>query len=125
MRDQYGTVGGKPRHADKVADRIVAQILANEPLYSQAARHHEHRITVGRRMRRKFTGDNAAGAGTIVDNDSLSESFAEFLPDHARNCVVTTARRKADDEAEGFTGYSRKSARVWPNAGWHAAIAIV
>ena len=45
-------------------------------------------------------GDVAAGAATVLDHDVLMQALAQALPDHARQRVGDTARRKGNDEGD-------------------------
>jgi hypothetical protein len=44
----------------------------------------KERVAVGRRAGDDLTGEDAGGAGAVVDDDLLLEALAELLADEAR-----------------------------------------
>jgi hypothetical protein len=63
---------------DQVLQRIVTEILVELRKNDYGRRAHvQQRIAVGRRMCHGFGGNDAAGAGTVVDHDLPPQRVAQ------------------------------------------------
>ena len=60
--------------------------------------YDRQRVPVGRRVRRDFRADDAAGAAAVVDDDLLAQVLAQVRGDHAPDHVVAAAGRERNDE---------------------------
>ena len=60
----------------------------------------QQRVTVGGRPHDGLGGDVAGGAGPILDDDRLTETLLQPLPDHAGEKVRRATGRKADENAD-------------------------
>ena len=63
-------------------------------------RAEEQRVTVGRRLGDDLGADGAAGTRTVIDDQLLAESLAEFLAENARQRLGAAAGREGHDKAQ-------------------------
>jgi hypothetical protein len=61
---------------------------------------HQQREAVGRRLRDGCGSDHAAGAGTVLDDNGLSERRLHRLGEEPRHDVHPAARGIADEDAD-------------------------
>src|SRR5258708_2486141 len=61
-------------------------------------------MSVGRALRHGVDAYVAAGAGAVLDHDLLPEPLGQPRRDGARHQVGAAARRKGNDETDGFCG---------------------
>ncbi len=101
IHDQHARHDCHERYRREALHRIVGQVPVDRRIHRERAEvsHHEG-VAVGRRARRGFGADRAAGAGPVVDHDRLGEAFGELLPEGAREEVGRAARWKRHDQAD-------------------------
>jgi hypothetical protein len=58
-----------------IADEIEVEIVVDRRIDRVRCSHEEKGVSVGRCTHDDFSADIAAGAGSIVDNKRLAESF--------------------------------------------------
>src|SRR5688572_6468194 len=63
----------------------------------------KQRVAVSSGFRGEVGADRAAGAGPIVDDESLSERLLQLLSHHARETVRAAAGGEGYDDANRFT----------------------
>ena len=89
------------RDRDQVLDRIVRKVgikCRGDARRRQRGQHE--RIAVRRLLRNVVGADRAAGAGTVLDDDSLTEQFAHFGGEQAHGDVRAATGSKRDDDAD-------------------------
>src|SRR5260370_9155573 len=79
-----GDEDGERRRRDladrrEILRRVVGQALIDELIERMAARDQDQRVTIGWRLRERLGSDDAAGAGTVVDDGLLAPSFCQRL----------------------------------------------
>ena len=64
----------------------------------------DQRVAVGRRLRQRFRGDDAAGAGAVLDHDRLAPALRQFVAERARHDVDRAAGRIWHQDADRARG---------------------
>ena len=101
IHDQQHLAAGEERHRHEIGERIVGELLVGVRRDRDPGRGaDEHRVAVGRRLRRRFRADDAARARAVVDHQRLSERLAHFRRDEPRQYVGCRARRLRQDDAD-------------------------
>ena len=75
------------------------------------AREHEQCVAVRLRRGHGVGGDDAAGAGTVLDHDLLAGALGELLADQADGDVGEPAGAERHDDADRAAGVGRLRAR--------------
>ena len=98
--DDIGQTRGARDRRD-VANEIVVERRPVQCRVDDVRRaDRQQRIAVGGRTHDGLGGDIARGAGPILDDDRLTETLLQPLPDHAGEKVRRAAGRKADQNAD-------------------------
>ena len=92
------------RHPPEIAKRIDRRVRAQALDRSQARCGQQQRVAVGRLLRDILPCDQAAGAGPVVDDHLLADGLADRRRDQARDQIVRTAGRRADDQPHRLCG---------------------
>src|SRR5690349_7679981 len=104
MHDQDARCRADLRDGRDVAARIVRQALVEPRSGRDRDVVEEKRIAVARRLRDDVRAERTTGARAVVDDERLAKLLPELLPENARNEIARAARRKRDDDANGFGG---------------------
>ncbi|MDT4855870.1 hypothetical protein FQZ97_902410 [compost metagenome] len=101
--DDGGLVGDL-RDGREVLHRVVGQLLVEHAVVrKRAQRRHEHGLPVRLGAGHVVGGQDAAGAGLVLDDD-VQPLLAEFLGQDAAVLVGAAAGRKGHDEAGHLLG---------------------
>ena len=100
MHDKQFRHRDRHRHRREVAIEIVRQLVVKIRIEREHRAAREIKgVAVGRRLRDVLGSEDAAGAGTVVDDDLLAGHLRQLLGNRAAENIRRTAGRKADDEA--------------------------
>jgi hypothetical protein len=80
----------------EILDRVIADIAEQARIRDVSRRDRNQRMTVRRCASGKLTRDVAPGAGTVVDDERLSQRIGKLLRDQPRNGIGSSAGRQPD-----------------------------
>ncbi len=107
MNHQHVVAALNGRDGRKILDAVIRQIAHEERVHHvRRPAEQDQCVAIGRRLGEHVRSDRAVGAGTVVDDDLLTEALGEFGRQHARDRIDTAAGRKGDDEPQRFRGIS-------------------
>jgi len=95
------TIGARRDGTDR---REVLRLVAGVGRQREPGREHHQRIAVRRRLRGSARADHGARAGTVFDDDLLTERDGKFRRHHARDGVDTAAGRIRNDQGDRTRG---------------------
>jgi hypothetical protein len=97
---------GRPHHhreRRKVGHGVIRQLLEQRHVHGQrGVAADEHGVAVGRRREHGLDGNEAVGAGLVLDHHGLAGELGELAAEVARRGVGAAARRKGHDELDGL-----------------------
>ena len=103
LRPHHQVAAAGTEHADhgKIFRRVIAEI-ANQTDIRRMRRggDQQHRVAVGLGGLHRHRADDAVGARTVVDDDSLFGLFLDLLADQARRDVTRAARPERHDDLD-------------------------
>ncbi|MBI2297250.1 MAG: hypothetical protein HYU76_14725 [Betaproteobacteria bacterium] len=112
-RQHYQRHDVHPRDGRVVLHRVVREVRDDHGIdRERAARAHQQRVAVGRRLRHQVGADVAAASPPVVHHDGLPEDFAQRGPDDAGGDVHVAARRIRHDQADGAGGVLLRGGRA-------------
>src|SRR5262249_33712566 len=82
-----------------VADEIEIELVVERRVDRVESTDQEQRVAVGRGTHDRLSGDIAAGARTVLDDERLTEPLREPLTYQARRDVRTASGREANNDA--------------------------
>src|SRR5262245_30188751 len=95
--DVRHVVQGRDRR--DVADEIEIELVVERRVDRVKSTDQEQRVAVGRGTHDRLSGDIAAGARTVLDDERLTEPLREPLTYQARRDVRTASGREANNDA--------------------------
>ena len=105
MRQQDQRKIHPARDDAEVAQRVVWQLAVDMRIHRQRpGRSAGNGVAIGGGCHQGLQTDDAVGAGAVVDDDLLADSFRELLADDARHEIGAAAGREHHDHADGFVG---------------------
>lgn len=95
------------RNRCKIFDGVVRQAFEEAGADGAAVGHQQQGRAVGLRFGHQVTGDDATGAGFVLNDHRLPQNLGHFLRHGACRQVGNTARAKGDDDFEGLVREAR------------------
>jgi hypothetical protein len=84
---------------NEVAERVIRQALVERNIDRHGrCRRHQQRVAVGRGLLHRDRGDDAAGAGLVLDDNALAEPLLQILRHHPRQKIGAATRRERIDD---------------------------
>jgi hypothetical protein len=68
-------------------------MVSGEAAISVTARHQDQRVAIRRRLSKRLRGNDAAGAGPVLDDGLLAPDLRQRLAEGARDDVYRATRR--------------------------------
>src|SRR5882757_1333866 len=116
LRPHHQIAAAGTEHADhgKIPGRIIAEVT-NEADIRRMRRggDQQHCVAVGLGGLHRHRADDAIGARTVVDDDSLPGLLLDLLADRARGDVTRTARPERHDDLDRPRGILRGLRLSW------------
>ena len=84
----------------EVAHEVIRRIVGLGRKHGKAARRQQQRVTVRRGVDDRPDRVEIICTRSRLDNDGLTEDFAQLRSDEACNCIRTAPRRNADDDRD-------------------------
>ena len=93
------------RDGDKILLGIVGQLRIQRRIERHVGKPADHqRIAVGLAGRRGLGADHGAGAGLVLDHETLAGAFGQHVGDKPPDQVVAAAGPDRDDDLDGPVG---------------------
>jgi hypothetical protein len=98
-------VRGDARHGDEVGGDVHRRALVDPGVHGEdRVLREEEGVAVGAGAGRGLRGDEAVGAGAVLDDDGLAKALGQRLGEDARGDVRGAAGGNGGDEADGAVG---------------------
>ena len=92
------------RHRGEVGENIVRQLVEQRRRDGVVVAGHEQRVAVGGGGRAGLRGDDAGGAGAILDDELLMEAARQLLAEDAHADIGDAARAIGHDQRDRMIG---------------------
>jgi hypothetical protein len=77
---------------------LYCEIIKQRCIYGVGSSNQKQRVTIRSSARDRFSGEIAARAGPVLNDELLSKTFRQPLTENTCNDVRCTACRKPDDD---------------------------
>ena len=104
MHHQHKGHGAEQCGAVKIFEQIDRRLFVHALIHRQRGGDGKQGMRIGRRARHQFSSDIAGGPWAVIDDEGLPQTFGKARRDQPRHNVGARTRRKADENAHGFTG---------------------